>query len=296
MRITALVCTRNRGPIVADAVGSILDNDHSDFEVIVIDQSTDDCSESALANLRGDPRLHYVRSATSGLSHARNAGMSHARSPIVAMTDDDCVVPPEWLSRMESAFDSGERVAMVLGNVVPGEHDRSKGFIVGYARPGAFVAKGVSDKHRVEGMGACMGMRTDAWAALSGFDEMLGAGSAFCSADDTDMVIRALLAGYQILETPEVEVIHHGFHSWSQADSLVHGYLFGIGATIAKHIKCGHWPIAHVISALARRWLFKQPVIEYGFRPARRVRLVGFLRGVRAGLLTPVDHRTSQFV
>jgi len=167
--------------MVADAVESILENDHCDFDVIVVDQSTDDCSESSLANLRGDPRLHYVRSATSGLGHARNVGMSHARSPIVAMTDDDCVVPPEWLTRMESAFDSGERVAMVLGNVAPGEYDRSKGFIVGYARPAAFVAESIRDKDRVEGMGACMGMRTDAWAALSGFDRMLGAGSAFCS-------------------------------------------------------------------------------------------------------------------
>jgi glycosyltransferase involved in cell wall biosynthesis len=294
MRIAALVCTRNRGDTALSAVRSILENDHPDFEVIVVDQSTDDRTEQALAPLAN--RIRYMRSPTVGLSNARNVGISHTRSDVVAMTDDDCIVSKTWLSRIDDVFRNDSRVAMLLGSVVPGKHDESKGFVVGYTRPHAVVARSIRDKHRIEGMAACMAIRTSVWAALSGFDPMLGAGASLQSADETDMVIRSLLAGFHVYETPDVAVVHNGFRSWSESDSVVHGYLFGIGATIAKHLKCGHLGVAHVGAALAGRWLFAQPVVAYGFKPARRVRMMGFLRGFRAGMSMQVDRRTSQFV
>jgi Predicted glycosyltransferases len=296
MRIAAVVCTRNRGDTVVAAVRTILDNDHPDFEVIVVDQSTNDLTERALGPLRSDSRFRYMKSSTSGLSNARNIGIGEARSDVVAMTDDDCVVPRSWLSRVDDVFMNDSRVAMLLGSVLRGKHDESKGFVVGYRRPDAIVVKSIRDKHRIEGMAACMAIRTDAWAALSGFDPMLGAGASLKSADETDMVIRSLLAGFYVCEDPSVTVIHNGFRAWSESDSVVHGYLFGIGATIAKHLKCGHLGVAHVGAALARRWLFGQPVVAYGFRPARRVRMLGFIRGFRAGMSMQVNRRTSQFV
>ena len=127
--ITALVCTRNRGASVADTVRGIMANDHPDFEVHVIDQSSDDTSESALAEWRSDPRCHYTRSVTQGLARARNIGFGRARAGIVAMTDDDCRVPSDWLRRMAAAFSTGDRIGVVFGNVVAAPHDRAQGFI-----------------------------------------------------------------------------------------------------------------------------------------------------------------------
>ncbi len=293
--ITALVCTRNRGAMVAETVRGIMANDHPDFELHVIDQSTDDESEAALAEWRSDPRFLYARSATGGLPRARNIGFRRARAGIVAMTDDDCRVPPDWLRSMSAAFATGDRIGVVFGNVVAAPHDRAKGFISAYHRTTPFVARGVHDKPKVEGIGACMGVRTDIWAALGGFDEMLGAGSKFKSADDTDFTIRALLAGHHVCETPEVHVVHHGFRTWSEGSPLIGGYLFGIGAMLAKHIRCRHWPVLHVMRALARRWMFERPVVEFGFTPSRSLRLSGFVQGFIAGAVAPLDRKTAQF-
>jgi glycosyltransferase involved in cell wall biosynthesis len=295
MRMTAVVCTRNRGATVGDAVRSILANDHPDFELIVIDQSTNDLTESALSDMRADPRLRYVRSSSRGLSNARNLGISQARSKRVAMTDDDCTVPTDWLTRMEKALANSEKVAIVLGNVVVADYDKSKGFVPSYSQKSSYLATTLRDKHRIEGMAACMGLCADACRELSGFDPSLGAGSRFHSADETDMIIRALVAGYHVLETSDVVVTHQGLRSWSEAEAVVHNYLYGIGATIAKHIKFGNWSIAHVALALAGRWTFAQPAMDYGFRPGRRVRLMGFLSGFKAGMLTRVDKRTGHF-
>ncbi|HLE57482.1 MAG TPA: glycosyltransferase [Rhodothermia bacterium] len=294
--ITALVCTRNRGSLVAHTVSGIMANDHPDFEVHVIDQSSDDKSESALSEWRSDTRFHYTRSATQGLARARNIGFRRARAGIVAMTDDDCRVPTDWLRRMAAAFATGDRIGVVFGNVVAAPHDRTKGFISAYQRKTRFVAAGIRDKPKVEGIGACMGVRRDVWVALQGFDGMLGAGSKFKSADDTDFAIRALLSGYEICETPEVYVVHHGFRTWSEGKVLIGGYLFGIGAMLAKHIRCHHWPVLHVVRALAHRWMFERPVVEFGFTPPRSLRLSGFVQGFIAGAVAPIDRHTAHFV
>lgn len=293
--ITALVCTRNRGRLVADTVRGIMANDHPDFEVRVIDQSIDDESEAALAEWKADPRFHYTRSTTEGLSRARNIGVCQARTDIVAMTDDDCQVPPDWLRRMIAAFAGGDQIAIVFGNVIAASHDPARGFISAYRRSTPFVATGVRDKTKVEGIGACMGIRRSAWTALGGFDQMLGAGSEFRSADDTDFVIRALLAGYEVCETPEVHVMHHGFRTWKEGTVLISGYLFGIGAMLAKHIRLRNWSVLRVARGLAYRWVFERPVVEFGFTPARSIRLSGFVQGFIAGAVAPIDRRTAHF-
>lgn len=293
--MTAVVCTRNRGAMVADAVRSILANDHPDFELIVIDQSTNELTRTALCEFSSNPRLRYVRSPARGLSNARNLGISLASSKKVAMTDDDCTVPTDWLTRMERALDHNEPVAIVIGNVFAAPYDRSKGFVPNYTQASSFVAKSVRDKHRIEGMAACMGISAEACGKLNGFDPSLGSGSRFHSADETDIIIRALLSGYRVLETPEVVVTHQGLRTWAEADGVVYNYLYGIGATIAKHIKFGNWSIMYVVFALAARWMFGRPVMDYGFQPGRRVRLFGFLSGFKAGLSTPVDRGTGHF-
>jgi Glycosyltransferases involved in cell wall biogenesis len=57
MRMTAVVCTRNRGATVTDAVRSILANDHPDFELIVIDQSTDDVTPDVSLRVHGGSQV-----------------------------------------------------------------------------------------------------------------------------------------------------------------------------------------------------------------------------------------------
>jgi glycosyltransferase involved in cell wall biosynthesis len=294
--ITVVISTRNRGGSVAKTIQTILLNDYPHFELRVIDQSEDDTTEASLRPFLNDSRFHYLRSPTKGLSAGRNFGIRHTQSEFIALTDDDCETPKNWLRELVTAFTFDHRIGIVFGNTLPGPHDRTVGFISGYVRNEPFLSQSILEKHRVEGTGACMGLRRSVWQVLGGFDEMLGTGAYFKSAEETDLTIRALLAGYFVYETPHWAVVHQGLYLWEQSRTLIHGYLYGIGAMFAKHLKCRHWSVIQVLLHLAWRWAFEHPVVDFGYRPSRWLRLAAFVQGFAAGTVTPVDRTICHYI
>lgn len=294
--MSVVISTRNRCDSVVKAIQTILLNDYPYFELIVIDQSEDDLTERSLHPFLNNLHFRYIRTSTKGLSTGRNIGISGAKSELIALTDDDCEVPSDWLNELVAAFSVDRQVGIVFGNVIPSPYDNKAGFVPTYASKEEFLAKGIKEKYRVEGISACMGLKRSLWQRLNGFDEMLGAGSFFKASEDFDFTIRALLADYFVYETPKVRVIHHGFRTYEEGQSLIQGYLYGIGAMFVKHFKCGHWTVIQVLLHLAWRWAFGHPVVDLGHRPSRWLRLKAFLRGFLAGLVNPVDKRTGHFV
>jgi len=236
-----------------------------------------------------------LRSNTRGLSAGRNEGVRGARGEWIVCTDDDCETHAEWLDRVAAAFLRAENPGVVFGSVRPAPHDRSAGFIPGLVYPKASFRRHRGHRCAGDGMSACMAFQRGVWEQLAGFDEMLGAGSRFKAAEDMDFAVRALQGGFTIHATPEVEVVHHGFRTWQEGRSLIHGYLYGIGAMSAKHLKCGRWSLIGFLAELFRRWAFSGTVVEFGHTPSRLLRLRGFLAGVAAGFAQGVDRQRALF-
>lgn len=293
--ISVVISTRDRAEVVPRCVASVLRSHYPSFELLVVDQNANAGTEDALRGFQADARFHYVRSETRGLAAGRNLGIGLARGQLIACTDDDCEAPPDWLSRMAAALRQGERIALVFGNVRPGSHDRAAGFVPGYLLDRPSLARSIREEHRADGMSGCMGLKRVVWEQLGGFDEMLGAGSAFRAAEDMDFAIRALLAGFWVHATPHVEVTHHGFRSWEEGRELIQGYLYGIGAMIGKHLKCGQWGVLCYMAHLLWRWAIAGPVVDFGHRPPRWLRLRSFVRGAAAGLACAVERRRLLF-
>jgi hypothetical protein len=148
----------------------------------------------------------------------------------------------------------------------------------------------------VEGIGACMAIRRSTWEVLGGFDEMLGAGAPFRSAEDSDFALRTLLSGAYVFESPAIAVTHYGFRTWAEGRPLIDGYMYGLGATYAKLLRCGRAQLLVPLGHLAWRWLFGRPVVDLNQVPPRVPRVSAFLRGMLAGARAPIDPRGRKFI
>ena len=104
--VSVVICTRNRPDTVEQAVASVLANDYPAFDVTVIDQSTSVATENVLRRLLDtDRRLRYIHVYEAGLSRAYNTGIDRTQGELLAFTDDDCVVPRDWLSAIVQRLD-----------------------------------------------------------------------------------------------------------------------------------------------------------------------------------------------
>jgi glycosyltransferase involved in cell wall biosynthesis len=297
-RVSVVLATRNRSALIPEAVRSILQNDHPDFEVVVVDQSDDDVTEAALEPLLSDPRIRYFRDSRRGRSAGQNAGFREARGALVLMTDDDCTVPADWIEQFEAAFAVDPRIGIVFGNVVPAPWDPTVGCIPAYIRQEPFLARSVRDKYRVEGIGACMAVRHTVWSSLGGFDEMLGSGSRFKAGEDGDLAMRTLYAGHWIYETPAISVTHFGLRTWEQLPALMNSYWYGVGAMMIKPIKIGQWHAVLLLLRLAAKWVSGRSTVgsSLGPRSHRLRKLRAFFRGFWAGATVPVSKAAGHYV
>lgn len=289
--ISAIICTRNRGKNAVFAVQTILDNTHPNFELIVIDQSTNQETEQAVAKFSSDRRFRYVYTTTQGLGRARNIGLQLAHADIVAFTDDDCSVPTNWLAVISSTFVRLPRVTVIFSNVEAGSHDAGAGFIPAYNHSKNKPIRSFWDKCHARGIGASMAVRRLPILGIGGFDEELGAGGFFPSCEDADMAVRAIARGQWVYETSEVSVIHYGYRTWKEGRDLAKRDWVGIGAAYVKPLKAGHWKaLIIVLYEVFVPCLLEplSPLLRLR-RPRGLGRLVAFFQGFMGGLRQPID-------
>ena len=82
----------------------------ADLHIVIVDSSAD----GTAARLRRDfPMIEVIGLAQqTPQSIARNIGIAHTRAPFVAITDHDCIVPPDWLARLLAHHNTGEYAAV----------------------------------------------------------------------------------------------------------------------------------------------------------------------------------------
>lgn len=295
--VTALICTRDRPTDVVRAAASILASENIDFELIVVDQSETQESVRGL-ELLGDPRLRVVRTRSRGLGAALNEGLQAAKSSIVIHTDDDCLVPSDWLARMALSFAGRPRLALVFGNVVAGNHDSTSGYVPTYVVTNLRLLRSPLATLRGRGIGASIGFRREAVLGVGGLDGKMGSGSEFKSSEDWDIELRVLLSDWEVMHMPDAPVVHFGYRSFADGRQHSRNDWYGMGACIGKLGHYGHRKILLVglCEVLVHALLPPLGDLVGGRRPRGLQRVVGFLEGFVAGWTASVDKRSLTFL
>ena len=295
--MAVVVCTRNRPTDALQCVESILANGTRPFELVVVDQSDGEETEIALDGLRA-PRLRYVRTSTRGLSKARNVGIEATNAPVIAFTDDDCRVDSHWVERLESIFRSDPEAGMVFGRVtLPPNSQGSEGYGASF-EPHVREYRDFFPTHaRDWGIGANMAIRRSIVGRIGWFDPLLGAGAKFAAGEELDYAIRALAAGFKIVNAGEATVMHLGVRRGTDASRLVRGYGVGAGAALAKHARLG---------TASTRGLLQGWIVHHGSEAARKLSAaehpsgLGYFSALVYGVIQsygwPIDHERSIFL
>ena len=117
MDVSVVIPTHNRSALLSRTLRSALRQERVDFEVIVVDEASNDDTPALLSAL-GDHRVRVIRhEIPRGLSAARNHGAEYARAEWLAFLDDDDLWAPDKLFRQVSAAREAGRDWAYTGSV-----------------------------------------------------------------------------------------------------------------------------------------------------------------------------------
>ncbi len=290
LTLTIAVPTRNRPNHAAECARAILATEGF-TDLIIVDQSDDLSTQNALAEIT-DPRLRYIRTDTRGVTRGRNIGIEASTSDIVAFTDDDCRIRPDWVARITDVFAADPQVAVVCGRVEVPKEIQHLGYAEGFEPrvrewQGRYPPLG-SDW----GITANFSIRRSMLDRIGLFDPVLGAGAALRSGGEPDFLFRALRAGFKVVNANEAIVDHYGIRKpGEEFKKLIMGYGAGTAAAMFKYVRLGDVPGSVVyFRFLGSSLVFVAGNLIRGRRPTG----VNYLRAFLTGTIDSCRYRIDR--
>jgi glycosyltransferase involved in cell wall biosynthesis len=113
MRFSVLIPVFNREEYVRQAIDSVLSQDFSDYELIVIDDGSTDRTPEVLGSY--GTLIHTIHQENQGPGVARSAGAAQARGDYLAFLDSDDVFLPGALDVYDRVIVAYKLPALILG-------------------------------------------------------------------------------------------------------------------------------------------------------------------------------------
>jgi glycosyltransferase involved in cell wall biosynthesis len=240
--ISLIVATLHRTAELERLLASLDTQSFQDFEVIVVDQNSD---QRLLELLGSHPslKLSHLRCAP-GASRARNIGIRAAQGGIIGFPDDDCWYSKDLLQTVSNWFAS---------------HPEGDG-LVGILRDETGRPTGPKWPQK-----ACVATQETLWnsgitpvvflarRAIEGagfFDERIGPGTAagYYSGEDLDYFLRCVERGLRLWHDPDLAVSHPSFHRPERMRDTSYSYSLGGGYILRSH----RYPVRKFMVTLIR--------------------------------------------
>jgi glycosyltransferase involved in cell wall biosynthesis len=111
--VSVVIPTFNRKDYVQEAIESVLSQTFTDYEIIVVDDGSTDCTGEVLS-VRFGPLIHYVWQENQGESVARNQGVKLSQGEYIALLDSDDLWEPQKLEKQVAALESSQSTILVF--------------------------------------------------------------------------------------------------------------------------------------------------------------------------------------
>lgn len=259
-----------------------------DFEIIVVDNASEDGSAAWLAT---QPDLRVIRNERNfGFAAACNQGIRASHAPFIALLNDDAQPEPQWLAALVDALQNPQSLLPALQSSRVGA---CASLMLFADRPGVAQSAGIAVDRAAIAWDRLRGYPADSPAAQQPCEVFGASGGAclyrramldeiglfderfFAYLEDVDLAWRAQRAGWRCLYAPRARVLHHVSATAGEASAFKHRLLGRNKVWLAaKHARLRDLPIIALYDLAA--------VIYAGITRGECSHLVGRIEGVRA--------------
>ena len=204
---SVLICTYNRHELLRGVLRSLVaDATEKPDQIVVVNGGDERADEIVRSYSSAQTSIRLIKTVNKNAAASRNEGLPHCEGDIIAMTDDDAEVFPDWVTQMKRAHREHPEAGAVGGSVLGVD-------------TGSISGK-VADLITFPGWPDCRYVRTlptvnisykrDAVERVGVLDEALFRG------EDVDYNWRVKRLGYEIYFDPAVRVYHHHRPNWRE--------------------------------------------------------------------------------
>ena len=239
--LSVLICTYNRHTLLESVLSSLVQSNPDKPDQIVVVNGGDERADHVVRSFISQTDIHIqlINTPNKNLATSRNVGLPHCTGDIIAMTDDDAEVFPDWVTCLKQAHAEHPKAGAV-GGVVLGSNTDS------------FVGK-VADAITFPSWSTARTVRTLPGVNISykrKVIEQIGEQDVVLfRGEDVDYNWRVKQLGYDIYFDPSIKVYHH--HRPTLRGYLNQHYMYGRAYYLVRR----KWPEMYCIYPhQLRRW------------------------------------------
>lgn len=228
MKISIIICTRNRRKILSKTLKTIFEaikyshQSKRKIEVIIVDNASyDDTKEFVLKLIMmySNINLKYVIEPTVGVSYARNTGIKNAVGNVISFIDDDTHLTLNWVQSAILAINSQSKNKIIFGEIVAPKLLTKNKIIQDLNRLNSLWSIGITnievDSHSLSKNLPIMVnnslIQKKVFEKIGVFDTDFGSqknGYSVYGGEDIDFIERAYLANFPMQYNPQLVVNH----------------------------------------------------------------------------------------
>jgi glycosyltransferase involved in cell wall biosynthesis len=109
MRISLIATVKDAGPFIGEFLASVAAQTRQPDEIVIVDGGSTDGTVEAL---RRAEDVTLIEEPGANISRGRARAIASATFDVIAVSDADCVLDPDWLERLAKLIEDGADVAM----------------------------------------------------------------------------------------------------------------------------------------------------------------------------------------
>ena len=134
MHVTVLIPVYNREGFIGDAIDSVVAQDYSDWDILVVDDGSTDGTAEVVRSRLSDDRISLIQMKHGGCAAATAMGIEHARGTVITCLGSDDKLMRDSLSTVIPKFENNPSLGYVWTNWIDSTGEKGVGDFLPYGK------------------------------------------------------------------------------------------------------------------------------------------------------------------